>query len=98
MRRQEGRNQSKIKSHNWWVGDSQTGKHLYRRSAPTGVKVLSPTSDFPTWGSGNERRNSYTEFEAYWKLIAGQDWGKQRPTLGGCTQNSVCIGTQGKEQ
>ena len=25
---------------------------------PTGVKVLSPTSGFPTWGSGNGRRNS----------------------------------------
>ena len=37
---------------------SQTGEHLYHRSPPTGVKVLSPTSGFPTWGSGNGRRNS----------------------------------------
>ena len=47
-----------IKSHNLWVGDTQTGEHIYHRSTPTGVKVLSPTSGFPTWGSGNGRRNS----------------------------------------
>ena len=40
------------------MGDSQTGEHLYHRSPPTGVKVLSPTSGFPTWGSGNKRGNS----------------------------------------
>ena len=39
-----GEAHSKIKSHNWWVSDSQTGEHLYHRSPPTGVKVLSPTS------------------------------------------------------
>ena len=58
VRQYEGRSHSKIKSHNCWVGDSQTGEHLYHRSPPTGVKVLSPTSGFPTWGSGNGRRNS----------------------------------------
>ena len=58
MRWEEGRNHNKIKSHNCWVGDSQTGEHVYHRSPPTGVKVLSPTSGFPTWGSGNGRRNS----------------------------------------
>ncbi|XP_032458652.1 ras-related protein Rab-31 isoform X5 [Phocoena sinus] len=46
MRRQEGRNHNKSKSHNCWMGDSQTGEHLYHRSPPTGVKVLSPTSGF----------------------------------------------------
>ena len=39
-------------------GDSQTGDQLYHRSPPTVVKVLSPTSGFPTWGSGNGRRKS----------------------------------------
>ena len=58
VRREEGCNHSKIKSHSCWVGDSQTGEHLYHRSSPTGVKVLSPTSGFPTRGSGNRRRNS----------------------------------------
>ena len=58
MRWQEGHNHNIIKFHNCWVGDSQTGEHLYHRSPPTGVKVLSPTSGFQTWGSGNGRRNS----------------------------------------
>ena len=49
--------QSQIKSHNHWVGDSQTGEQLYRKSPPTGVKILSPMSGFPTWGSGNRRKN-----------------------------------------
>ena len=58
VRWQEGCNHSKIKSHNCCVGDSQTGEHLYHRSPPTGVKVLSPTSGFATWGFDNGRRNS----------------------------------------
>ena len=32
------------------MGDSQTGKHLYHRSPPTGVKVLSPMSGSQTGG------------------------------------------------
>ena len=48
MRRYEGHNHNKIKSHNHWVGDSQTGEQLYHKSPPTGVKALSPTSGFPT--------------------------------------------------
>ena len=59
MRREEGCNHNKIKSHNCWAGDSQTGEHLYHRSPPTGAKVLSPMSGFQTWESGNGRRNSY---------------------------------------
>ena len=39
------------------MGDPQTGEQLYHRSSPTGVKVLSPTSGFPAWGSGNRSRN-----------------------------------------
>ena len=39
------------------MGNPQTGKQLYHRSSPTGVKVLSPTSGSPAWGSGNGRRN-----------------------------------------
>ena len=58
MRQEEGCNHNKINSHNRWVGDSQTGEHLYHRSPPTGVKVLSSMSGFPTWWSGNGRRNS----------------------------------------
>ena len=53
-----GAQSHKIKSHNHWVGDSQTGEQLYHRSPPTGVKVLSRMSGFPTWGSSNGRRDS----------------------------------------
>ena len=60
MRWYEGHNHSKVKSQNWWVGDSQTAEHLYHRSPPTGMKVVSPTSGFPTWRSGNGKRNSKT--------------------------------------
>ena len=48
----------KIKSHNWWVGDLQTGEQLYHRSPHIGVKVLRTMSGFPAWGSSNRRRNS----------------------------------------
>ena len=71
----------KIKSHNHWVGESQTGEELYHRSPPTGVKVLSPTSGFQTRGFGNGRRNPReTDFEGQQDLITGlwQGWGKQR--------------------
>ena len=97
----EGRNQSKIKSHNCWVGDSQTGEHLYHRSLHTGVKVLSPTSGFPTWGSSNRRRNSENQTlkpSGNWLQDFDRTGGNSDPTLGGRTQNSVRIGTQGKEQ
>ena len=50
MRWKEGHNHNKIKSHNCWLGDSQTGEHLYHRSPPTGMKVLSPMSGFSTGG------------------------------------------------
>ena len=30
--------------HTRWVGSPQTGKLLYQRDSPTGVRVLSPTS------------------------------------------------------
>ena len=62
-----GLQSQKIKSLNCWVGDLQTGEHLYHRSPPTGVKVQSPTSGFPAWGSGNRRRNSYRI--RLWRLV-----------------------------
>ena len=33
-------------------GNSQTGEQLYQRSSHAAVKVLSHTTDFPTWGFG----------------------------------------------
>ena len=102
MRRQEGHNHNKIKSHNCWVGDSQTGEQLYHRSPPTGVKVLSPTSGFPTWGSGNGRRNSprirlwsLVGFDCRTSTELGE---KETPLLEG-TQKVVCTsGPSRKEQ
>ena len=39
------------------VGDPQTGKQLYHRGSPTGVRVLSPTLGSPAWGPGIGRRS-----------------------------------------
>ena len=84
----------KIKSHNHWVGDSQTGEQLYHRNPPTGVKVLSLMSGSPTWGSSNERRNS--QRIRHWRLL-GFDWRTltglgetETPLLKG-THKVVCI-------
>ena len=102
MRRYEGRNHNKIKSHNCWVGDSQTGEHLYHRSPPTGMKILSPTSGFPTWGSSNGRRNS--QRIRLWRLV-GFDCrtltrlGETETPLLEDTHKVVCTsGPKGKEQ
>ena len=67
MRQYERRNYNKIKSHNCWLGELQTGEHLYHRSPPTGVKVLSHMSGFPTWESGNGSRNFYRI--RLWRLV-----------------------------
>ena len=80
MRWQEGPNHSKIKSHNCWVGDSQTGEHLCHRSPPTGLQVLRPTSGSQPGGlatGGGIPRES--DFEGQWDLIAGlrQDGGNR---------------------
>ena len=98
----EGCNHNKIKSHNCWVGDPQTGEQLYHRSPPTGVKVLSPMSGFPTWGSGNRRRNS--QRIRLWRL-AGFDCrtsaglGETETTLLEGTHKVLCTsGPKGKEQ
>ena len=45
---QKGYNCDKIKSHTCIMGDPQTGKQLYDRSYPRGVKVLIPTSGTPS--------------------------------------------------
>ena len=87
------RNHNKIKPYNCWVGDSQTGEQLYHRSLPTAVKVLSPTSGFSTWESGNGRRNS--QRIRLWRIV-GCDcrtstglWKTETPLLEG-THKVVC--------
>ena len=44
------------------MGDSQTGENLYHRSPPTGVKVLSHMSGFPTWvpSKSSSKREVYS--------------------------------------
>ena len=88
MRWKEGCNHNKIKSHNSWVGDSQTGEELYHRSPPTGVKVLRHTSGFPTWESDNRRSNS--QRIRFWKL-AGFDC--RASTVLGETETPLLEGT-----
>ena len=97
MRRYKRHNHNNIKSHNCRVGDWQTGKQLYHRSSPPGVRVLSPLSGFPTWGSSNGRRNS--QRIRLWRLV-GFDCriSTETPLLEG-THKVVCTsGPKGKEQ
>lgn len=55
MRWQEGCNHI-TNSQTCWVDNLQTGKELYHRNSPMGVKILNPRSGSPTWWSGNGRR------------------------------------------
>ena len=43
--------------HTHQVGSPQTGKELYHRDSPTGVRVLSPMSGPHAWGSGIGRKS-----------------------------------------
>ena len=106
MRQKEGHNHNKIKSQNHWVGDLKTGEQLFHRIPPTGVKVLSPTSGFPTWGLAmGEEIPRESDFDSDWNQASSiwlQDFdstgGNRDSTLGGHTQSSVCIKTWGEEQ
>ena len=84
------------------MGDSQTGEQLYHRSPPTWVKVLSPTSGFPTCGSSNGRRNS--QKIRHWRLARFNcrtltRLGERETLLLDGTHKVVCeSGPRGKEQ
>ena len=84
------------------MGDSQTGEQLYHRRRPTGVKVLSPTSGFLTWESGNGRRNS--QKTRIWRLVGfhcktSTGLGETETPLLEGTHKVVCVsGPIGKEQ
>ena len=97
-----GHNYNTIKFHNHWVGDSQTGEQLYHRSPPTRVKVLSPMSGFPTWGSGSRRRNF--QRIRLWRLVGfhcstSTGLGETETPLLEDTHKVVCTsGPRGKEQ
>ena len=93
-----------IKSNHITVGwmTHKTGEKLYHRSPPTGVKVLSSISGFPTWRSSNGRRNSQ---RIRLRRLAGFDCRTltglgetEMPLLEG-THKVVCTsGPRGKEQ
>jgi len=73
----------------------QTGEQLYQRSSCTVAKVLGPTTDFPTWGSGKGTENP----QVIWRPV-GFDYrtstGLGKHTLGGHKQNLVHTRTQEK--
>ena len=70
---------------------------ILRSSCPV-ANVLGPTSDFPTWQSGKETRNS----QGFWLwMLVGFDYRnstglRETETLGGHKQNCVCRRTQRK--
>ena len=92
-------NHDKIKFHTHWVGDSQTGEQWYQRSSPTAVKILSPTSGFPAWGSRKGTGNPQETWPwGQQDLMTGlpQDWGNQRLHSSRAQTKLVCTKTQQK--
>ena len=90
------------------MGEPQTEKQLYY-SSPTGVKVISPTSGTPAWGSGNWNLKQKTLETFLWKpegFVTGipQDCGGSggggggNSTLGESTQDLMHTKTQRKSQ
>ena len=80
-----------------WADNPQTGGQLYQRSSCTVAKVLGPTTDFPTWGSGKGTENS----QGIWhSRPMGFDYristGLGKQTLGGHEQKLVLTRTQEK--
>ena len=75
----------------------KTAELLYQRNPHTVRKILGPTRDFPTWGSGKGTGNH--QGISLWRPV-GFDYktsiglGKQTP--GGHKQNLVCTRTQEK--
>ena len=57
-----------LQSH--WVNNPQTGEQLYQRSSCTVVKVLRPTTHFPTWGS--KQRTGKVKLLSHVRLFATQ--------------------------
>ena len=75
----------------------QTAGQLYQRNSYTVEKVLGPTADFPTWGSGKGTENA----QGIWLWRPGgfnyrTSTGLERQTLGGHKQNLVRTRSQEK--
>ena len=67
-----------------------------------GVKVLSPTSSFPTWGvwQWEEETSVNLAYKAsrFWSQDFHRTGGNRNSTIGGHTQGIMCTRTQGKKQ
>ena len=81
----------------YWADDPQTTELLYQINSHTVKKVLGPTADFPTWGSGKWTESPQVIW--LWRPV-GFDYrtytGLGKQTLGGLKQNLVHTGTQQK--
>ena len=79
------------------VDDPQTAEQLYQRYSHTVNKVLGPTTDFPTWGSGKGTENPQGIW--LWRPV-GFDYttctGLGKPTLGGHKRNLARTSSQEK--
>jgi len=77
--------------------DPQTAQKLYKRNSCTVKKVLGPTTDFPTWGSGKGTENP--QGIRHWRPV-GFDYrtsiGLGKETLRGHKQNLVVHQEPGK--
>ena len=85
------------------MGDSQTGEQLYHRSPPTEVSegseshVRLPNLGVWQW-EGEFPENQTLKASRIWLQDFDRNGGNRDSSLGGHTQSSVRIGTQGKEQ
>ena len=78
-----------------WADTPQTGEQLYQRSSQTVAKVLGPTTDFPTWGSGKGAENPQGIW--LWRPVRFDyrtSIGLGKQTHGGHKQNLVRTRTQ----
>ena len=80
-----------------WADNPWTAEQLYQRNSHTVNKVLGPTTDFSTWGSGKGTEN--LQGIRHWRPV-GFDYktstGLGEQALGGHKQNHVCTRSQEK--
>ena len=88
-----------IKSSTYQVGDAPTGRWLYHRGSPTGVRVWSPTSSSPAWGPGL-RRSPHSPWLRRTAGLGSEDSTKRRETNStpGDAQKVLCTLNPGKKQ
>ena len=101
MRQYEGCKHNKIKSHNCWVGDSNW-RTLIPQKYTHWSEGSEPHVRLPNLGV-QQREEEFLENQTLkaseiWFQDSDRTGGNRDSTLGGHTQSSVHIGTQGKEQ